>query len=309
MKLISLIVIMMAALPAYAANRQCPQVDCDCDGVVGAEWQKECRNHEKALIKACVANKGKPTSYCRVQGLDAFPVALSVKPKRHPTVDEAGIEALQEQIKSFVWSVGQDSHAAEVLEKRGDYAQALSQYKSEEKTLGKIHQLHHQIAQSWIALQNPEEALDYWEDVANSGRKNEKGGLADIKALWSIWQSNRVAKDQKRTVQLLAMRRMRNLGNQMERLADAHSRSQQMEKAAEYWQLAADMAEQLAVWKQQVKDKPAFVRYYRNQAAARWNKAALFWRQTEAAEEQADFARNEAERILNGTEQKSIADL
>ena len=315
MKLVSLIVIMLAALPVHAANRQCPAVDCDCDSITGAEWQKECRDHEKKLIKSCVANKGKPTSYCRMQGLDAFPVALSVKVERHATVDQAGIKALNKQVESLTWSVDQDRHVARTLEREmKDYAAALKQYRSEESTLARIHQLHHQIAQSWIALADPEEAVEHWEDVAKAGRKSDRSGLAGIESLWAAWQSKQVAKDQKRPMQLLAMRKLRNLGNDLERLADAHSRSRQPQQAAEYWQRAADMAEQLAQWQQQIKGRPAIVRYFHNQAAARWNKAAFFWRQATIEEqaqtdEKADFARHEAERILSGADQKSIADL
>ncbi len=311
MKYILLLFIVFTSSSVFAQNRQCPLVDCDCSALVVGEWRKDCRDQEKDLVKACVANKGKPTSYCRLQGLDAFPVALSVKPKQHDTLDRAGIRAAEKQIESLNWSARQDLQMTAELEQRQEYAAALGLYKGREKSLAKAHRLRQQIAQSHAALKDEEAAIDFWRDVTKASRSNGLNEeLGEIEALWSAWQSQQLSGEQKRGIQLLALRKLRNLGNDTERLADAYSRSRQIERAAQHWQRAADMAEQLSGWMKQVKGKPTHIRYFRNQAAARWHKAALFWVQTQTgADGPATFARSEAERIISGTSQKAVADL
>ena len=287
------------SISVNAATDLCPSLNCDCENIPESTWQKECRDYEKGLRKACVANNGKPTGYCHLHGPDARPLAQGLKYKTFDVLAKDSIKAHNKKIEILAWSAKDDFKVAGILEKRKRFKDALSYLKKFEKTQKNIHNIRRQIAQSWIALEDPDEATGVWEDARDEENTLMAGQLEQAESLWKYGQSPEVKQTDKRIVQLVAIRRLKNLGDYHERNGDIFERAGEPVKAAGYWQQSAAVAELLAKWKQKSQAKATHIRFYMHQAASRWYSAANCWLLADK-QEQAAFSRSEAERLLSG---------
>ena len=291
--------LMVAAMPvaAQAAKdpAQCALISCDCSSLSVAEWRTSCESREQRLTSTCEAKGGKRVGYCTVHGGGANQVALNLKSKPTTLLEKGEIKSLLKDVESLQWSAKDDRNTAAIGEKQAFYSESATLRKTFDKTQEKIHAMQRQAALSWRALDDADEAEDIWKDAAAAHMvlAPEQQRIAEAQWQDADTAEGKVQKD----LRALAMRSLRNAANSLERAADAFERAGNPEAAAQVWQSAAELGEQLVQWKVASNAKAVFVRFYRTQAASRWYRAAYTW-MAFANAEQARAAHAKAEQLL-----------
>ncbi len=308
------VLIGFASMSVFATDQQCLVVNCDCENIANHVWRAECRDYQSVLRKNCLANGGKPTGYCRLHGPKGNPVALDLKYSPVTLVTENRIEKLKQEVEGKEWSATSDLEGANVALGSKNYIAVLYALKHYEKTQSDIHSLRWQIAESLSALGRDDDAAKLWRKaIKKIAEKNEKYDFVKTqkekaKAEWLLTQRAGMDKEQKKVLRSLAMRRLKNAGSHLERVADAHLRAGDAANAARNMQNAAELSELLLKWKVEADGRPVIVRYYRYQTAARWYSTANYWMKSDGLQP-AKTALREAQRLINGTNVSAIADL
>src|SRR5690554_4608781 len=107
-----MLAILVLANAALADGQGCPAVDCDCAAMASEQWRNLCYQDESAILKECVANQGVPQRFCRMQGPNAFPTPLSVKPRSQSAGEADAATQTPDVLKALIstqyWSLDED---------------------------------------------------------------------------------------------------------------------------------------------------------------------------------------------------------
>jgi len=278
-------VVFLLSTSAAIAGNQCPAVDCDCSAFNEPSWRILCEVNESKVKAECASNGGQPLSYCRLHGPESKPVALSVKASDLPRLPDGAKEeqmiAKVEQINTTIWSLVHDFKAATNYQKEGKLELVYQTLKIVEGNAEKLFYLEREAVEEHKIKNKKQEAkklaLSYdkgWRDLANNMEK-----LSEIMIQQKVDAKNNA--------------KNRQIANKIARVAatveeySGHilAEAELNESAARAWQLSASIAEQLVYRSIADRSSEKYVNFYREQAAARWHRAAYYWLASENKEE------------------------
>lgn len=273
-----LFIIAMFFIGPASASSSCANIDCDCSSLMELEQVDECKQQQSMLTETCQL-AGKPSGFCLVGGLDAFPVALSLPAiTRQKLISTTlTVSELEAQSKVLHWSVSEDQSAAQALQNNGNYRGALALRKRENSSRKKLHAMQYRLAELLRSADEPARAQKLLLALQPLHEAAAINAYRLGMELWAVLQleQSQLSDKQQRLQEILAQRLLRNAGDAMELAADAAFQAGRMSLALSSWQLAASYTQELITWKQSVGAKEAHILFYQQRAAARWQRASL----------------------------------
>lgn len=295
---------------AAADQQSCPAVDCDCAAMTSEQWRDLCYQEESAILKECVANQGVPQSYCRMQGPNAFPTPLSVKPRSQSagesgTTDQAP-DVLKALISTQYWSLDEDLTNLHERESERSLIEALKVSRILDRNVEKLFHLQQTYYEQVSLGRNDDEirkllkpyvqkSLDLAGRIVSQARKEAETVDQDAHAAGSDIEKQLSSQLQRTTATLF------------EQVGYMQFWSAEFKDSAVSWQKAAGISEQLALQEERAGDNQRFVNFYREQSSARWHKATYFWLRNKDTE-QALLANRSAANALLTLPEKALAD-
>lgn len=277
----------MAALYAGSVQAgQCVKVDCDCSSIGDENWRQVCQRQESEVRDSCVASGGVLKSYCGLHGPNAFPVAISLKTTgfadQSPDID---VRALEKQIKTQTWSL-QDSLATlkkkEDSQKFGEAIQLLGLF---ERDIDRLYSLQKQK----LVLQQKNDRSKVARSDAQDYSEQQIDKAEELSSYSEqLWQKAGSASDKKsqKAYSVLSFKLTRLVASIYEQSADLLAITDQYERAAQTWQKASTVANQLMEMEIATENKARHVQFYQAQATARLNRATFYWLKTDGHLEQ-----------------------
>lgn len=283
-----------------ADTERCPTIDCDCAAINSEQWQTICYQHEATIRNECVENQGVPRSYCRMQGPDAAPTPLSVKPLSAAGNNDSASspDVVKALISAQYWSLDEDITLIREHEANRAPLEALKVSKVLDRNIERLFQLQTVYFNQVIERFYPAEASALTS--TGFGRLYQLPAKQQARAESEVQKhfkpsleksselANRIIDFSRRNQSKqdpLTYSRLTENEKQLQRTAATlyeqigyiHSWSGNNREAALAWQKAASISEHLALLEERVGSNQRFVSFYREQASARWHKATFFW--------------------------------
>lgn len=262
---------------AEAANTQCPAVNCDCGAIGDIKLRELCVASEAQVISECVANQGKPKTFCGLHGPNASPVAVSLQHKDvSANVDAREVETVRQLITTQNWSLEESFKALNNREKSQQFGDAIQVLSLLERDSERLHGLHKQVLSS---LQDGERI----SEATEQGTVFASNTLAWARQLREygeqLWQSAQSAEAERnvKAYRALALKSTRLAAEIFEFGADLYFHVGKTQESALAWQAAAEVAQSLIAWERAGDNKAQHVEFYQAQAAARWHRATYLW--------------------------------
>lgn len=304
------ILMLILAKSAVADSQGCPAVDCDCAALASEQWRNLCYHDESTILKECVANQGVPQRFCRMQGPNAFPTPLSVKPRSQSAAEsDAGTQppdVLKALISTQYWSLDEDLANLHERESERSLIEATKVGRILDRNVEKLFQLQQSYYDQVSLGRNEDDmrklfrpyvqkSLDLADRIGSRAR-NEKGDDAPVTPSGGTDIEKQLHSQLQRTTATL-----------YEQVGYMQSWSGAFRDAALTWQKAAGVSERLAVQEEKAGNNQRFVDFYREQSAARWHKATYFWLKNQDTE-QALLANRSAANALLTLPEKALAE-
>lgn len=264
-----------SAVTAADAKQQCPVVNCDCSAIDDSYWRAVCSAREAKVIEDCIANQGRPKSYCGLHGPAAFPVATSIQPDKGPLKIENNDPAIIEKlIATQNWSLDDSLTVLKNREQAKQYGDAIQIVSLLERDLERLYQLHRQAN---VVFKNAEkdDALKIIDSYAFNIKDRGKVLHEYSTALWRSVNNANSDRSQK-ALRALAFKLARLAASAYEYSGQIYSLAGVPVNSAESWQAAAEVAQVLQGWERETENKAQHVAFYQAQAAARWHRATFF---------------------------------
>ncbi len=292
------------ACQVSAEIRSCPAIDCDCDAITGESWRELCFKGEQIIVAECVKNQGVPQNYCRMQGPDAFPTPLSVKPRSQavePLTAQQPADVVDKLITTQYWSLAEDLANLKGRAVDDSLVEALKISKILDRNVEKLFQLQLSVQDSIARLNKSADVRKYFKGYAESS-----AALADN--ILTQRDTGEVAGTVGGAGDVEIRRHLRGQLSRSaaalyEQVAYLWAHSGADKDAALAWQKAAAIAEKLAEEEELGQNDPKYVNFYREQASARWHKATYYWVKGKDAEQALSTNRQAANALLPSTAQ------
>lgn len=305
--ILSSLILLGASAWVAAEGSQCAQINCDCSAITSEKWQSICSSQEKAVVRECQANGGKPQSYCGLHGPEAFPVAISLKKMPASGVlPDADVSALEKQIKTQVWSLNDSFKVVQAKETSGNFGDAIQLLGLYERDVDRLYELQHQSINSLLQQKKNSAARDLAETFALDTVANAKTLEAYSQNLWDRVAVSDVDKAGK-AYKVMSLKLARLAASVYEQGADILGFAGLNEQAALTWQLAANIAKKLISLEASTDNKARHIEFYQEQASARLNRATYYWLKTDNTEQVISSIRG-AEEIIGSESNQAIAD-
>lgn len=263
--------------PSFSAAPQCPAVDCDCSSIPSGKWQDLCLVREKSVSEKCVANAGKPASYCGLHGPSGFPVATSIQFKKRPQINlEVSPKSLVPLVETQHWSLLDDFKVLKQKEGVDDPRVAIQIFSLFRKHTKKLYNLQQQVVIGFKAKGDTKESIEYALSFAEStlALATQLSDYSD--QVWSKAYNSKYSKNQK-AYRSLAFRVARESATIYERSAYLYAQTPNYQTAADVWQNAFKASKKLLAWEVGTSNKAKYVAHYREQSSARLNRATFYW--------------------------------
>jgi hypothetical protein len=271
--------ILSGGISAWAGvvDARCPAVNCDCAAIQDAQWRQTCEAREAQVINDCLANQGKPKTFCGLHGPKAFPVSISLQPQNIPVVSDAqDFDTLRQLITTQTWSLDESFKVLQSREQAQQFGDAIQVLSLLERDTERLHGLHRQALSRLQQAQKPVELQE--QGASFSG---DTLALAKKMRTYSeqLWQSAQAAKNERalKAYRALSLKSGRLAAEIYEFAADLYSETGKIQDSALAWQAAAEVAQSLVAWERAGDNKPQHVEFYQAQAAARWHRATYLW--------------------------------
>lgn len=263
---------------AFAA-KECPAVNCDCDAIAEPQWKAVCVTREAKVIDDCVANQGRPKSFCGVHGPNATPLALSLKADKSAPSTNEPVDVIQKLIAAQAWSLDESFNVLKNRAGAQQYGDAIQVANLLERDTERLYSQHRQVEKTYRQSGQEKEAREFLNSAAQATADRARA-LSDYSQ--KIWQeSDSADSDRDRKAQrALAFKLARLSGVVFEYSADLYALAPVAAKSAETWQSAAELSKLLESWEQGTEAKSQHLAFYRAQAASRWHRATYHWLQS-----------------------------
>lgn len=258
---------------AEQGNAQCPAVNCDCSAIDELKLRELCLSREAQVVSDCVANQGKPKTFCGLHGLKAFPVAVSLQPQAAPVDEAQDVETLLQLITTQNWSLSESFKALNNREKAQQFGDAIQVLNLLERDSERLHNLH---KQALVHGQSTEKLTEQGAVFASSTLDWAKQLRTYSEHLWQSAQSAEGERNLK-AYRALALKSARLAAEVYEFGADLYLQAGKQQDSALAWQAAAEVAQSLIAWERAGDNKAQHVEFYQAQAAARWHRATYLW--------------------------------
>ncbi len=285
---------------ASADTKSCPAIDCDCDVITGESWRELCFKSEQVIVAECVKNQGVPQNYCRMQGPDAFPTPLSIKPRSGAAEPAAALQpadVVDKLITTQYWSLAEDLANLKGRVEDNSLVEALKISKILDRNVEKLFQLQLSVQESIARLNKSTDARKYFKGYAGSSAGLADRILAQRDAGGETGSAGGGARDAEIRKHLRGQL-SRSAAALYEQVAYLWAHSGEDKDAAHAWQKAATIAEKLAEEEELGQNDPKYVNFYREQASARWHKATFYWVKGKDAEQALSTNRQAANALL-----------
>lgn len=297
----SLLGLMLLCLGKVAAAdpQICPAIDCDCQAFSADNWRGVCAMHERAIKQECASANNMPQNYCRLHGPRATPVAVSVTfadLPALPSLSAAEVTALGERARTARWSLTEDLQATERFLTDNKLQQAHQISKILESSASQLFLLQRDWLHGVQLTASTEQVQQAAGTVAVHAEQTRKDLESFAESLLRNAAQGQAAREAKRQ---LGYRLLRLAATVAEYNALAQSAAGQADAAAAAWHQAAAVAEQLTNRAIANGEDTRFVRFYREQAAARWHRATFEWLQAGNADETQISFQNAGQALLN----------
>lgn len=260
-----------------SANEICPAINCDCAAFTQENWRSICEVHERAIKQECSSNGNQPQNYCRLQGPAAKPVAVSVSAndlEALPTsASPEAVKALRSQAHTSQWSLTEDMKSATHYLQDSDLDLLYQTVKILETNAGNLFQLEREVINGLLLTDEQKQAGALASDYDDAWRllASQLESLSDS----ILAKPNQEAANKKR--QQLAYKVARLAATTLEYSGHLLAQADVQGQAALSWQLAASVAEQLVTRSNSEGAGDKYVKFYREQASARWHRATYHW--------------------------------
>lgn len=267
------------AFPAAAepAAAQCPAVNCDCAAIADGELRGLCAAREAQVIGDCVANQGKPKTFCGVHGPDAFPVAVSLQAQAAPVAADAqDVETIHQLITTQSWSLDESFKALVKREKAQQFGDAIQVLNLLERDSERLHGLQKQVVLNLRSVQRANDAVEQGTGFANGAHAWAKQ-LRDYSE--QLWRGAASTQDERtiKAYRAIALKSARLAAEVYEFGGDLYMQAGRKQESALAWQAAAEVAQSLIAWEHAGDNKRQHIEFYQAQAAARWHRATYLW--------------------------------
>lgn len=260
---------------AAEAPKSCPLVDCDCEAITDSHWRGVCESREAKVVEDCLANQGRPKSFCGLHGPAGFPVATSIQPDKKPlVVENEDITITSKLIATQNWSLDDSISVLKNREKSKQYGDAVQVAGLLERDIERLYQLQRQANATYKKLDQEKERLQAATEFALSLQQRAQSLKDYSEALWQQAAQSDNERDQK-AYRALAFKVARLAGAVYEYTADMQDLAGASADSAKAWQAAAEMAQSLERWERSTENKDQHVAFYQAQAAARWHRATF----------------------------------
>lgn len=297
--LIGLVIISISSV-AFSGSEICPAIDCDCESIQEPKLQGLCNVHERAISQECAANNGKPLHHCRMHGPAAFPVALSVSSSnlRAPVLTSAKgeLEAKTERMVIAIWSLEEDLRTLKAYSAQGNQAKAQQVSKIFATNARKLFLQQRDLLLSVNQQGKADDAVDLALEYDKAWQKlSAELEAQSIEALAGMAPKTPVAQQQGS----LGYKLVRVAATASEYAAYLQSEVGNHKAAARAWQHSASLSEQLVTRAQSASAPAKYVKYYREQASARWHRATYHWLAGGELDESTVSFQNAGQVLLN----------
>jgi hypothetical protein len=265
-----------------SASAQCPAVNCDCAVIDEPKLRELCLVREAQVVSDCVANQGKPKTFCGLHGPNAFPLAISL----HTTPVVGGtqdLETVRQLVTTQSWSLEESYKALNNREKALQFGDAIQVLSLLERDSERLHGLHKQVLAGLQSAQRANEAVESGAAYAVNTLVWAKQLRAYGDQLWQIAQAAEGERNVK-AYRALALKSTRLAAEVYEFGADLYVQVGKNQESALAWQAAAEIAQSLVAWERAGDNNPQHVEFYKAQAAARWYRATYLWLGTDNKE-------------------------
>ncbi len=269
-----------AASSAYAAgsNKQCPQVDCACESITDNRWRDLCLAREAQVIGECVANQGKPKTFCGMHGPAGFPVATTLQAQKYAAPpSHQDVPVLQQLIATQIWSLNESLSALKNREKAQQFGDAIQVLGLLERDSEKLYALHVQVIGELQRVGRTKDVRELAEDYARETADRALQLKTYSDQLWQTSQNASAEQRLRKAYGALAFKSARLAAATYEYSGDIYGRAAVDNAAAVAWQSAAELAQILQRWEAETENKPQHLEFYQAQAAARWHRATYQW--------------------------------
>ena len=279
------LLLLLMALPAFAEMQQaqCPQVNCDCGAIKESKWRDLCLAREVQVVKDCVANQGKPKSFCGLHGPPAVPVATSIQARKPAAATDQSVDIIQQLIGTQSWSLDESFKVLKNREKAQQFGDALQVLGLLERDTERLYVLQQQALSGLRRLDRRKEANELGAGYAQKISDRAKLFQTYGEELWRSASEAESERNQK-AYRALAFKSARLAAVVYEYGADLYDLSGAADRSALAWQAAAELAHVLGRWESATEKKVQHIEFYQAQAVARWHRATYEWLQTSNTE-------------------------
>lgn len=279
----------------------CPAIDCDCAAMPDEKWQGICLAHERAIKQECVTHNDTPQNYCRLHGPLGKPIAVSTKASELPelkSLSSDDIKSKEKMAQTSQWSIQQDFVTATEYQKEGSIKKAYQISNILESNAQRLFLLQREAVHGWATSENVNRARELAQKYSTQWGEFSKSleEFSDALLTHANQTDDELSSQQ---YQKMGFKVARFAATVLEYSAFVQVEADMQKEVAGVWQQAASVSEQLVNRAVAVGLDDKYVKYYREQASARWHRATYHWLLSQQEQESQVSFQNAGQVLLN----------
>ncbi len=265
----------VGSVHADTQDSACKAITCDCAALMKDEWKNLCKQQELVVKRKCENKHGGQGLYCSVHGPKANRLPLDLHLNSVDTLPAEALSPLYKNVAALYWTTYKDSQT--LTDKLSEFsaAQVAQRTKILITNSESLFTIQRQITESWLALDEQDEARGAWNDFANDSRDMAEELDKLGRALWK--HSGNLQGAEREGIENEALNILRTSGKVFEQAAHAYGESGQNDNAARTWKRAASSAEFLIEVSSASGPGKAAVPHLKYLRAARLFRAGYYW--------------------------------